>query len=132
MPTHDIEAARLWKQQHVRERIKPATRPPEGATAAGPPQIVPDAEGADYWTSRARREAAEARKSELQLAELCGELVRAADVRAAMDKRLVGLREAILQIPSRLAATVAAESDQQRCHRLIEQEMHDLLQLAAS
>ena len=131
MPTHDIEAARQWKRDNIRERITPPARPPEGATAAGPPQMA-DADPNDYWTSRARREAAEARMAELKLAEQAGELVRTADVRAAMDKRLVGLREAILQIPSRLAAIVAAESDQQRCHRLIEQEMHALLQLAAS
>lgn len=131
MPTHDIEAARQWKRDNIRERITPPSRPPEGATAAGPPQMADD-DGNDYWKSRARREAAEARIAELKLAEQCGELVRTADVRAAMDKRLASLREAILQIPSRLSAVVAAESDQLACHRILEQEMHALLQLAAA
>ncbi len=83
--------------------------------------------GEDYWSSRARREKAEADLAELRLAEQRGELVRADAVRSAVSKRAAGLREALLQIPSRLAAVVAAETSQARCHELLEGELHQVL-----
>ena len=39
----------------------------------------------------------------------------------------VGLREALLQIPSRLSAVMAAETDQARCHDLLQREIHTVL-----
>lgn len=76
---------------------------------------------------KARRECAEADLAELKLAELRGELVRVADVRAAYAKRAAGLREAILQLPARLSAQLAAESDQAKCHDLLQADLHGIL-----
>ncbi len=80
-----------------------------------------------YEEARRRRELAEAQKAELQLAELQGDLIRTADVRAAYAKRAAGLREALLQIPARLAAVVAAEGDQAKCHDILQGELHQVL-----
>lgn len=80
-----------------------------------------------YEEARRRRELAEAQKAELQLAELQGDLIRTADVRAAYAKRAAGLREALLQIPARLAAVVAAEGDQAKCHDILQAELHQVL-----
>ena len=133
MPTHDVRAAREWRLQNRRARVAPPPRlgdapPPEGASAAGP-AVLPDdpKQQDDYWTSRARREAAEAETAELKLAELRKGLVRQVDVRACYAKRAAGLREALLQIPSRLSAVLAAESDQARCSDMLEQELHLVL-----
>lgn len=138
MPTHDIDAARRWRQENRRARVSPPPRaghaqPPEGAVAAGPAQMPgrqpePDDDGGDYWTNRARRERAEADLAELKLAEQMGQLVRAADVRSSLSKRLAATREALLQIPARLAPVLAAESDQGRVHDLIQHELHAALQ----
>lgn len=122
-----------------RTRVRARQRQPEGAVAAGAPTIsgpaaAPggDAGGdQDYWQSRARRERAEAETAELKLAELRGELVRVADVKAAHSKRLAALRESLLQLPARLSAVMAAESSQQRCFDVLQQEVHGVLQLAA-
>ena len=96
-----------------------------GAASSGDsPRDDPDA----YWAVKARREKAEADMAELKLAEQLGELVRAADVRAAHSKRVAGLREAILQIPARLAAVLAAETDQGKCHDVLQAELHAVLQ----
>lgn len=122
-----------------RTRVRARQRPPEGAMAAGAPSIsgaqapaaVGDAGGEDYWQSRARRERAEAETAELRLAELLGDLVRVADVKAAHSKRLAALRESLLQLPARLSAVMAAESSQQRCFDVLQQEVHGVLQLAA-
>jgi phage terminase Nu1 subunit (DNA packaging protein) len=129
MPVHDIEAARVWRMQHVRARV---TAPPPAGAPAVPPAAAPtgarDSDGDDgYWHSRSRREAAEAELAELKLAEQRGDLVRAADVRAAYAKRAAGLREALLQIPARLASVLAAETDHARVHDTLQAELHAVL-----
>jgi hypothetical protein len=132
MPTHSVDAAAAWRREHRRPRHR-AQQPPEGATAAGPPQMPsaapdkPDDSGGDYWASRARRERAEAELAELKLAEQQGVLIRADAVRAAHAKRLAGLREALLQVPARLAPVLAAETDQARCHDTLQREIHAVL-----
>ncbi len=132
MPTHSVDAAAAWRREHRRPRHR-AQQPPEGATAAGPPQLPsaapdkPDDSGGDYWASRARRERAEAELAELKLAEQQGVLIRADAVRAAHAKRLAGLREALLQVPARLAPVLAAENDQARCHDTLQREIHAVL-----
>lgn len=114
------------------------TRPRAGSApadaAAKPGAAAPDREddgGTGYWASKARRESAEADLAELKLAEQRGELVRAADVRAAHAKRLAGLRDALLQIPARLAAVLAAEASQAVCHDKLQAEIHGVLALVA-
>lgn len=114
MPLDSVASARGW----IAENIRPDPRTP---FVEAP--VVFD----DYQASRARREAAEAALAELKLAEQRGDLVRAADVRAAYAKRAAGLREALLQIPMRLAAVLAAESDQARCHDQLQAELHAVL-----
>ncbi len=132
MPTHSVDAAAAWRREHRRPRHR-AQQPPEGATAAGPPQLPsaapdkPDDSGGDYWASRARRERAEAELAELKLAEQQGVLVRADEVRAAYAKRAASLRESLLQMPSRLSAVLAAESAQVRCHDILQAEVHAIL-----
>lgn len=82
-----------------------------------------------YWTIRTRREKAEANLAELKLAEQQGQLVRADDVRSALAKRAAAFREGLMQIPSRLAAQLAAESGeaQAKVHGLIEAEIRAAL-----
>ena len=80
-----------------------------------------------YWKSRARRELAEADMAELKLAEQRGLLVRAADIRAAQSRRLAALREALLQLPARLAPVLAAEADAGKVHEQLQAELHQVL-----
>lgn len=128
-----VAADAQWQRN---TRVRAGSRPTDDTnlTSAGKPaprQQAEDEGDGSYWQSRARREKAEAETAELKLAELRGELVRAADVKAAHAKRLAGLREALLQIPSRLSAVMAAESDQARCFDAIQREVHGVLLLAA-
>ncbi len=77
---------------------------------------------------RARRERAEADMAELRAAELRRELVRESEVRASISRRLVALRESILQIPARLAPVLAAESDPMRCQECLQAELVQALE----
>lgn len=112
-------------------RVRAGSRATNDAnlTAGGAPQRQSqdeDTEGG-YWKSRARREAAEAELAELKLAEQQGHLIRTDAIRAAHAKRLAGLREALLQIPARLASVLAAEPDQAKCHDALQAEIHGVL-----
>lgn len=121
----DPAVADVQWQRNTRTR---AGTPANDANLSAPPAPTQtEPLGEDYWSSRARREKAEADLAELKLAEQRGELVRADAVRSAVSKRAAGLREALLQIPSRLAAVVAAETSQARCHELLEAELHQVL-----
>jgi phage terminase Nu1 subunit (DNA packaging protein) len=111
--TVDPDVATVLYRKRTRARTN--ERPPQGAAAGaagsgGAPGDVPaPSSGDDYWHSRGRRERAEAELAELKLAEQRGELVRAADVRASLAKRLSALREAILQLPARVVPLLAAD-----------------------
>lgn len=133
-----VAADAQWQRNtRVRMGSRPATdtaaggaRLPQGAGRSGGADESPDDGG--YWASKSRREAAEADLAELKLAEQRGELVRAADIRAALSKRLAATREALLQLPARLAPVLAAETDQARVHDLLQAELHGALLGVAS
>jgi len=114
-------------QWQANTRARVSAKPPPDAPPAPRPGAEDDDMPSDYWASRARREKAEAQTAELKLAELQGLLVRADTIRAAHAKRLAGLREALLQIPARLSAVLAAESDQAKCHDALQRELHGVL-----
>ena len=129
MPTTSVEAAREWRARNIRASVTGApSAPPVPRPERPRAQVFADDEPPDYHEARARREQAEAELAELKLAEQRGDLLRAADVRAAYAKRAAGLREALLQIPMRLAAVLAAETDQARVHDRIQTELHAVLE----
>lgn len=105
----------------------------EAAAAAAPASEAPASKSErlhddpGYQHSRARQAAADARKAELELAELEGQLVRLDQVRAELAARLAPVREGLLQIPARLAPLLAPQSDPGRIQTLLEIEIHQVL-----
>lgn len=85
----------------------------------------------DYVTNRNRREAAEAERAELSLAEEKGQLIRVDAVKAAVAGVFSAARDALLQIPARLGPQLAAESDASKAQTLLHSEIHQALQLLA-
>ena len=61
--------------------------------------------------ARTRREVADANLSELKEAELRGLVIRADAMRSAWSSKVASMRDALLQIPNRLAPVLAAETD---------------------
>ena len=116
---------------------KASAPPPEPpAPQAPPPSSMPeasvtpasdDAAMTSYHVAKTLREAAEARIAQLKLAELRGELVRAQDVSVELSRTFATFREAMQQIPPRVSAILAAESDQARIHDLLDAEIHTAL-----
>jgi len=131
----DVELARIAIANRVRPSAKTATA---SAAASAPAEAIapsPAVPGADvqmsYHVAKTLREATEAKIAQLKLAEMRGELVRVADVRAATARQVAALREAIMQLPARLAAVLAAESDQANVHDILTGEVRAVLRQVA-
>ena len=80
-----------------------------------------------YEEARRRRETAEANIAEIKQAEREGQVIRADAVRAAWAAKITGARDALLQIPSRIAPVLAAETDLVRVTALLEDELRRAL-----
>lgn len=106
------------------EPTKPAAAPFAPNSAPKPVFGLMDE---DFQTARTRREIAEANLAEMREAELEGRLIRVEVIRAAWAKRVASTRDALLQIPSRLAPTVAAQSDVDQVARVLEEELRQAL-----
>jgi anti-sigma factor ChrR (cupin superfamily) len=128
----DPVAADAQWAANSRPRAQAPNTAPQTPGQAQQPTRDDDVDGPRaYWASRSRRERAEAALAELRLAEQSGELVRVTDVRSTYAKKAAGLREALLQIPARLAAPLAAEAQIARCHDLLQDELHTVLSSVA-
>lgn len=132
----DVELARHALANRVRPSAKTATTLLHPAPAAGPASgddpatkdgVTTGASTPSYHVAKTLREVAEARMAQLELAKMTGDLVPIADIRAKYARLASGLREALLQIPARLAPVVAAEADMARCHDILQAELHQVL-----
>lgn len=98
------------------------------STAAESDTTGPAPRDADYMASRTRRETAEAELAELKLAEQHGNLIRVDAVKQALANAFTATRDSLLQIPSRLAAVLAAETDAAKVHELMQLELYRALE----
>ncbi len=87
----------------------------------------PPSSESDYTRDRARREKADADLREMELMQRRGELVRADAVREGLASRLGQVREAILQLPARLAPQLVVDTDQARVQMLLDAELRAVL-----
>ncbi len=115
MPTTSIEAAKAWRDQHQ----NPAKRAVHGMDCSDLDE--------DYQAARTRREIADANLAELKEAEQRSELIRVEVIRAALASLISTTREAILQVPARMAPALAAESDPAIVHDLLMGELNQAL-----
>lgn len=109
--------------------IDPVAAAPALAPAAAP---QPEAAATNYHVAKTMREAAEAHIARLKLAEMRGELIRTDAVRAVMSNIFATTREAVLQMPARLAPLLAAESDPAAVQNLLHAELHAALESLAN
>lgn len=86
----------------------------------------------DYTKWRGRREAADAEIAELKLQELRKDLINVAAVERVWSSVLTSAREHLLQVRSRLAPLLAAESDVFKIEQMLDEEHRRALELLAS
>jgi len=82
----------------------------------------------DIKSEQLRLIKARARRAELEVLELTKILVPAKDVKDAAFETARRVRDALLNIPDRLAALLAAEQDRIRAHELLTKEIRSALE----
>jgi hypothetical protein len=101
------------------------------ATEADPPSQTQDPATSSavtsYHVAKTLRETAEARIAQIRLQELRREVISVQAVRQQLAMDYTTTRESLLQLPSRLGSTLAAESDPAAVERLLRAEIHQAL-----
>ena len=113
-------------------RARNGTNAKPGSTPSLPVAPVADAGRVDaiFRQAQAQERAYNAKLAELEYKRAIGEMVLAADVQAELARVFATVREGLMQVPARLAAVLAAETDQGRVHEALETEIRNaLLQL---
>ena len=82
----------------------------------------------DFDFAKTLREAAEAQMARLKLAEMQGDVIRIAAVQTQLATVFATVRDALLQIPARMAPVLAAETDPVAVHNVLHAEIHQALQ----
>ena len=150
MPVNSVEAAQAWREarQNVAQRKplpdaapasvrqpwppfddsrNPFSKPPRGPSAASLPDDLPPDGLEDRDGARTRREIAEANMAELMEAKQRRELIRVSAVQAQLSTDYATTRDAMLQIPARMAPLLAAETDPAAVQNLLHAEIHQAL-----
>ena len=109
----------LRERPDARERIEAGDVEPAQTTSKGIP---------NYADSRAVREAFVARLAKLDYEERQGKLVEADKVRLQAFELARKVRDALLAIPDRVASTCAHETSEHEVHKLISDEIVQVLQ----
>jgi hypothetical protein len=81
-----------------------------------------------FMQARALREVYEAQRRQLELEARRGELVKAGDVKQEAYRLFRVLRDACLNLPPRLAAQLAAETDEGNARQILEDELTRIFQ----
>ncbi len=151
MPVDSIEAAQAWRaeRQNIAARkslpdqvaaalqsIAPQStfpalpamrRPDPGAPPQGGATDICDELEEDRDRARTRREISEANIAEMTEARMRRDLIRVTAVQAQLATEYATLRDALLQIPARMAPTLAAESDPAAIQTALHAEIHHAL-----
>lgn len=134
MPVDSITSAQAWREARLNVAARKPSPPiqSESSAALPPPPAFPPISGGDFGDedfqmARTRREIAEANLAEMREAELEGKLIRVEAIRAAWAKRISATRDALLQLPHRLAPVLAAETEMERVSQLLDVELRQAL-----
>ena len=138
MPVTSVAEAQAWRElrQNSLQR-KPEPKPLAALLAPPAPALrmlppLPD-DGDDFEfgetldQARLRDKISEANQNEMREAEMRGELIRVTAVKATLATIFATTRDALLQIPARLAPTLAADVDPASVQNALHAEIHQAL-----
>lgn len=141
----DIDAAdALWSSRTAPRPADPSNRPRPPATRQSAPPTsqvpIPPGEprpdsrsdlapvtGVDYSRARAVRENYLARLAKIDYEERTGKLVSKDEVQVAAFNRFRQFRDQMLNLPDRLAALLAAETDPSKVYEILASEIRKVL-----
>jgi hypothetical protein len=121
-PLPDLAGANVNQNQRL-------STPPVPKSVIVAREVMPDCSelGEDHQAARTRREIAEANLAEMREAEERGDLIRVSAVKATLATVFATTRDALLQIPSRLAPLLAADADPANVQNTLHTEIHQAL-----
>ena len=129
-PMDSVESVREWRQK--KQNIAARKAEP---VAIKPPVIRANEvnkDGSELGESqddaRTRREIAEANLAEMKESEQRGELIRVEAVKSALAHAYSSTRDALLQIPARMAPLLAADAEPASVQNSLYTEIHQALQ----
>jgi len=99
----------------------------QAQTTSKEPAEAPVAGGLDYFRARAIRENYLARLAKIEFEEKTAKLISRDEVQVAAFTKARAVRDNLLNIPDRLAATLAAESDADKAHQILTGEIRKAL-----
>lgn len=106
---------------------------PGGGGDAGREAVYGGDPAEDHQAARTRREIAEANLAEMREAEERRDLIRVSAVKVTLATVFATTRDALLQIPARLAPILAADADPANVQNTLHAEIHQaLLHLAGA
>lgn len=125
----DFELAKHALMNRVRPSGKTAASLQEPATppTTQTPETSTEPEITSYHVAKTLREAAEAQIARLKLAEMQSDVIQISAVRATWATRIASARDALLQIPARIAPVLAAETNLAAVTLLLESELRQAL-----
>ena len=112
------------------EPARPA-RPAKPSKPPREPIAQPMQGGPTYAEAQRAREVYRAERERLKLLQEKGELVSAADVKSAAFQTARTVRDALMALPDRLSAQLAATTDARLCHNLLTEELRVALRSIA-
>ena len=135
MPVDSVEAAQAWRaaRQNVAARkplpVAPVADPidlPVTYTPSTFPSLS-DPPDEDRDAARTRREISEANMARMAELKMAQELIRVDAVQRQLSTDYATVRDAMLQIPARLAPLMAAETSAANIQNLLHAEIHQAL-----
>lgn len=142
MPVHSVEAARAWRDENLSVAARKETReavPAPSAAPAAPPRSRPemrtfpplsddeDGDDEDFKAARTREKISEANMAEMNEAKMRREMINVAVVERQLATDYATTRDALLQIPARIAPLIAGESDPAAIQTMLDSELHQAL-----
>jgi len=103
-------------------------RPPQTQSTEANPESSNKPKAPTYQSARTMREAYSARLQKLEWEKRSGEVIQVKSVRVQAFQLARTVRDAILNVPDRIAAILAAETDPRIVHDLLSKELKSALQ----
>lgn len=136
MPVDSVEAARAWRDENLSVAARKETREsvPAAPVAKSPDaRVFPpigdddDGEDEDFKAARTREKISEANMAEMNEAKMRREMINVAVVERQLATDYATTRDALLQIPARLAPLLAVETDTAAIQTMLDAELHQAL-----
>lgn len=135
MPMASADAARQWRAEHrdlsrsVDGRLDAPAAAEPGMAAAAPAAAAATEAGdsAEYRLARAERERTSADRARLELDQLRGRLIDVEEASRLAFTSFRAIRDALLNVPARVASQAAVETDPLKVEQLIEAELTAVL-----